>query len=84
MEYFSSMKTKTSITLEDAVLAEIDRLAGDDSRSAFIERVLRGYLRRRARAEAEERERARLDRVAEALNDEAADVLAYQVLLEDV
>ncbi len=78
------MKTKTSITLDDEILAEIDRLAGDDSRSAFIERVLRGYLQRRAEAEAEARERERLDRVAESLNEEAADVLAYQAPLEDV
>ncbi len=77
------MKKKTSITLDDDVLAEIDRLAGDDSRSAFIERVLRGWLRRRAEAEAEARERERLDRVAESLNEEAADVLTYQASLEE-
>lgn len=73
------MKEKTSITLSSDVLAEVDRLAGPArSRSAFIEHVLRGYLRRRARAAERERELDRLNRAAERLNAEAADVLEYQ------
>ena len=40
------MKEKTSITLSRDLLAGIDRLAGSKgSRSAFIERILRRYLR---------------------------------------
>jgi len=46
------MKRNTSITLSREVLAGIDRLAGSrQSRSAFIEAVLRGFLRSLAPAE---------------------------------
>jgi metal-responsive CopG/Arc/MetJ family transcriptional regulator len=74
------MKRKTSITLSPAVLAEIDRLAGSEqSRSALIERVLRRYFRRRARRAMNVRDLERLNRAAERLNAEVADVLDYQV-----
>ena len=44
------MKEKTSITLSGDVLTKIDRIAGSrQSRSAFIEGVLRKYLRERER-----------------------------------
>lgn len=73
------MKTKTSITLSADVLTAIDELAGAaGSRSAFIERVLRGYLKRRARLLADAGDLERLNRGAERLNAEAADVLGYQ------
>jgi metal-responsive CopG/Arc/MetJ family transcriptional regulator len=73
------MKEKTSITLAADVLAGIDRLAGSKhSRSAFIERVLRRYLRERARAVVSARDLARLNAAEEQLNAEVADVLEYQ------
>ena len=73
------MKLKTSITLSEDVLAAVDDLAGQGgSRSAVIERVLRGYLRRRTRAAAYRQELERLNRAAARLNEEAADVLDYQ------
>jgi metal-responsive CopG/Arc/MetJ family transcriptional regulator len=74
------MKEKTSITLSTDVLAGIDRLAGSkQSRSAFIERVLRRYLRERVRAEVQARDLLRINQAADRLNSEAADVLDYQV-----
>jgi metal-responsive CopG/Arc/MetJ family transcriptional regulator len=74
------MKQKTSVTLSGEVLAGIDRLAGSShSRSAFIERVLRGYLRQRQRAEVQRQDLKRLNRAAKELNTEAADVIEYQV-----
>ena len=77
------MKVKTSITLSDDLLKAVDELAGGSGkRSAVIERVLRSFLRRRSRALAERRELAILNRVAERLNDEAADVLSYQARWE--
>jgi metal-responsive CopG/Arc/MetJ family transcriptional regulator len=77
------MKAKTSITLSKDLLARIDRLAGlSQSRSAFIERILRGYLRERARAAAHARDLARINDAAERLNLEAADVLDYQASTE--
>ena len=73
------MKEKTSVTLSHEVLVRIDRLAGSKhSRSAFIERVLRRFLREKARSEAHARDLERINRAAERLNLEAADVLEYQ------
>ena len=73
------MKEKTSITLSRDVLAKLDHLAGSRySRSAFIERVLREYLRQRARAELNARELERINAAADRLNAEALDSLEYQ------
>jgi metal-responsive CopG/Arc/MetJ family transcriptional regulator len=60
-------------------LKDIDRLAGSKhSRSAFIERVLRRYLRERAKASLQARDLERINEAAERLNLEAAEVLDYQ------
>jgi metal-responsive CopG/Arc/MetJ family transcriptional regulator len=73
------MKAKTSITLSSDILARIDRLAGSrHSRSAFIEGVLRRFLKQRSRAAIAARDLARINAAAEQLNSEAADVLEYQ------
>jgi metal-responsive CopG/Arc/MetJ family transcriptional regulator len=77
------MKEKTSITLSGDVLAAIDRVAGSkQSRSAFIERVLREFLRERARAAVQARDLELINAAAERLNAEAADVLEYQAFGE--
>jgi metal-responsive CopG/Arc/MetJ family transcriptional regulator len=73
------MKEKTSITLSDDLLADIDRLAGSRSRSAFIERVLRRYLKQRARAAMDAKELEKINEAAESLNNEVADILQYQI-----
>jgi metal-responsive CopG/Arc/MetJ family transcriptional regulator len=73
------MKAKTSITLSKDLLAQVDRLAGSkDSRSALIERILRKYLKERRRSALHSRDIVRINRAAERLNREAADVLEYQ------
>ncbi len=73
------MKEKTSVTLSTEVLAGIDRLAGSKhSRSAFIERVLRRYLRERERAAIQARDLQRINQAADRLNAEAEEVLDYQ------
>ncbi len=73
------MKEKISITLSKDVLENVDRLAGSKhSRSAFIEHVLRRYLRERAKAAVEARDLERINKAAERLNLEAAEVLDYQ------
>jgi len=73
------MKEKTSITLSKDVLTTVDRLAGSkQSRSAFIERVLRGYLKSRAKAALQARDLELLNKAADRLNVEAAEVLEYQ------
>jgi len=73
------MKSKTSVTLEADLLHKIDRLAGSKlSRSAFIERVLRNYLRERTRQQRHAQDLQRINAAAERLNLEAAEVLVYQ------
>jgi metal-responsive CopG/Arc/MetJ family transcriptional regulator len=74
-----TIKEKTSITLAPDVLAGVDQLAGSKhSRSAVIEQVLRRYLREHARARLQARDLEQLNRAADELNAEAADVLDYQ------
>ena len=73
------MKEKTSITLSTEILSSIDQLAGSKhSRSAFIEGVLRRYLRERQRARIHAHDVERINSAADQLNSEAADVLEYQ------
>lgn len=73
------MKLKTSITLSKEVLENVDRLAGSKhSRSAFIERVLRKYLRDRSRAALQAQDLERINNAADRLNLEAAEVMDYQ------
>ena len=73
------MKEKTAITLSGDVVTAIDRLAGSkQSRSAFIERVLREFLRQRARAAVQARDLERINAAAQRLNAEAAEVMDYQ------
>ena len=77
------MKEKTSITLSKEVLTSIDRIAGSkQSRSAFIEAVLRQFLRRRARAQVESRDLELINKAADELNAEVEDVLRYQATPE--
>ncbi len=79
------MKDKTSITLSREVLAKIDRHAGTkSSRSAFIENVLRKYFSERARAAAQAWDVERFNDAAEQLNAEAAVVLRYQFLADEL
>ena len=78
--YFSSMKIKTSITLTEGLLKEMDRRAVEN-RSDFIEKALWAFLEGIAKAEAAARDLRIINEKADALNSEAADVLGYQVKL---
>lgn len=62
-------------------MRELDRVAGRTARSRVIETAVSEYLKRRARAARDARDRELLDRQAETLNEEAADALAFQVKL---
>ncbi len=76
------MKTKTSVTLDGALLRGIDRCATDyRSRSEFIEAAVEYFIRHLERQELERRDLEILNRRADALNQEAEDVLTYQVTL---
>jgi metal-responsive CopG/Arc/MetJ family transcriptional regulator len=77
------MKDKTSITLSRDVLAGIDRLAGSKhSRSAVIDKVLRQYLKDRAKAAIEKRDIELINASLDELNAETEDVLEYQTFEE--
>jgi len=77
-------KMKTSLTLSREVVRGIDRVAGRKrSRSAVVDDVLRGYLSQRARAAINARDLELINRHADELNAEAADVLEFQTIPEE-
>lgn len=78
--YISSMKVKTSITLTERLLKEMDRRAVEN-RSDFIEKALWAYIAGVEKAEASARDVRIINEKADSLNAEAADVLGYQVKL---
>ena len=78
------MKEKTSVTLSREVLAGIDRAAGSkQSRSAFIDGILRQHLKERAKAERAARDVAIINRFAKELNADALDGLQDQATEEE-
>jgi metal-responsive CopG/Arc/MetJ family transcriptional regulator len=73
------MKVRTSVALSREVLDAIDRRAkGRGSRSALIENAVRSYLAPQPRAD--QRDLTLINRRAKRLNEEAEDVLSYQVV----
>jgi metal-responsive CopG/Arc/MetJ family transcriptional regulator len=73
------MRTKTSVSLTEELLAEIDRVAGRDvNRSEFLEKAAWDRLALLKRRRREARDGRILQRSARALNAEAIDVLEYQ------
>lgn len=70
------MRVKVSITLPRDLLGRLDRV--DRNRSALLERAAEAYLRDIARQGRERRDIAIIDKSAERLNREAAEVLDYQ------
>ena len=78
------MKLKTSITLDKDVVAAVETIAhGGESRSQVIERLLRQSLVARARTAMDERDAGIINAHADELNEEALDVLGYQVYQVD-
>jgi metal-responsive CopG/Arc/MetJ family transcriptional regulator len=74
------MKVETTVTLSEDLLADLDRRApGSQSRSAIVEAALRAYLARPRRGE-DAGDLEIINAHAAELNEEAADVLAYQVI----
>jgi metal-responsive CopG/Arc/MetJ family transcriptional regulator len=73
------MRTKTSVSLTEELLAEIDRVAGRNvNRSEFFEKAAWDRLALLKRKRREARDGRILQRQARALNAEAIDVLEYQ------
>lgn len=77
---FGGMKVKTSITLPEELLRELDRACrGQMNRSRLIERAVRDMLEAKARFARDAHDVEVINRNAARLNEEAADVLDYQV-----
>lgn len=73
------MKQKTSLTLSEDVLAGVEKAARrGESRSETVNRLLRERLADESAQLVRAREVAQINRHADALNAEAADVLSYQ------
>jgi hypothetical protein len=73
------MKQKTSVTLSEDVMAGLKRAARrGESRSETVERLLRERLSQEVARRRRAREVEQINRHADALNNEAADVLIYQ------
>jgi metal-responsive CopG/Arc/MetJ family transcriptional regulator len=80
LEYISSMKIKTSITLSEDLLKAIDEYAREyNNRSEFIEKAVRVFIRQLIRRQQDARDLEIINHRADYLNQEAMDVLAYQV-----
>ena len=74
------MKVKTSITISEDLIREIDELSSQyGNRSALIEKAIRDFLTAEANRRRDIKDIEILNRRSDALNKEAEDVLAYQV-----
>jgi metal-responsive CopG/Arc/MetJ family transcriptional regulator len=74
------MKVRTHITLSESLLKEIDELNDHArNRSIFIEEAIKAYLAQKRRMIRDQRDLELLNRSARELNQEAEDVLSYQV-----
>ena len=74
------MKVKTSITISEDLIREIDELSSQyGNRSALIEKAIRDFLTAEANRRRDIKDVEILNRRSDALNKEAEDVLAYQV-----
>ena len=76
------MEIKTAIAVDKALLEKAAKLSHRyRNRSALMEAVLRAYVARVSRQEKRARDLAIINRRADDLNQEARDVLDYQVAL---
>lgn len=76
------MKVKTSITLSEELLEAVEQRTREErkTRSEFIETAVWAFIQQQIRDEQNARDLEIINRNADALNREAADVLEYQVL----
>jgi Arc/MetJ-type ribon-helix-helix transcriptional regulator len=78
----ANMKIKTSITLSEEIIRQIDELSSQyGNRSALIEQAVRDFLDTEAKRRRDFQDSEILNRRSDALNKEAKDVLSYQVAL---
>jgi metal-responsive CopG/Arc/MetJ family transcriptional regulator len=80
MEYIGHMKVKTSIILSEDLLKAIDEYARKyNNQSEFMEEAVRVFIRQSNRREQEARDLEIISHRADYLNQEATDVLTFQV-----
>lgn len=75
---FGYMRVKTSINVEKDLLETIDKLSGKN-RSEFIEAAIQAFVAQHTREANDARELEMINESADILNQEALDVLDYQV-----
>jgi metal-responsive CopG/Arc/MetJ family transcriptional regulator len=76
------MKVKTSITVDKDLLKAVDVLSGQHrNRSEFIEAAIQAYIAQITRTQQNARDLEIINQFADDLNQEALDVLEYQVAL---
>jgi metal-responsive CopG/Arc/MetJ family transcriptional regulator len=79
--YNMNMREKTYVTLPDDLLHAMDRFSDSyKSRSDFVEAAVRAFISQLARNQQNSRDLEVINRHADELNQEALDVLAYQVI----
>lgn len=76
------MRVKTSITLSESLINTLDKLSGSyKSRSEFIEIALWAFVKKLNRDRQNLKDLEILNRRSDYLNQEANDVLSYQIAL---
>lgn len=75
------MKVTTSVTVDKGLLETVDKLSGNDDRSRFVEAALRAYVAQVIRHNQNGKDLEIINKRADELNEEALDVLDYQVAL---
>ncbi len=74
------MKVKTSITISDYLIKEIDNIIKDSrNRSRFIEEAIKAYINIKRKNMRDKKDLDIINNSEKSLNAEAEDVLAYQV-----
>lgn len=74
------MRVKTSITVEKELLEAVDKLSGKNkNRSEFIEAAIQAYIVQQTRGNENAKDLEMINDSADILNQEALDVLEYQV-----
>jgi metal-responsive CopG/Arc/MetJ family transcriptional regulator len=77
---FEFMRVKTSITVEKELLEAVDKLSGKNkNRSEFIEAAIQAYIVQQTRGNENAKDLEMINDSADILNQEALDVLEYQV-----
>ncbi len=78
------MKTQTTISLEPSLLQQLNHLLGANGHSSLsdlIEELLRSFLAAQSRSAHDQHDLELINQNADRLNEEAEEVLSYQIEL---